>query len=332
MKILLTGGTSLLGAETVRQLLDAGHQVRSLQRSPSNREGPGFEEHLGAIEDREAVDRAMVGMDRVIHLAARVGVVGSADQFQRTNVDGTRNIIRSAVANDLSGMVQVSTPSVAHSGASLHGAAAEPADPTTCRGAYARSKAQAELLALGASSPNFPVVAIRPHLVIGPGDTQLVGRIVSRAAAGRLAWIGSGQALVDTVWVDNAAAALVAAVTNVARCASRAYVVSNGEPRPIRELVERILDCADVPADARQVSRGAALRAGALVDSIWPRLAGRVLAEEAEPPLTRFLAEQLSTAHWFDQRAVRADLNWQPHVSLDEGFRRLSAWFADQSS
>ena len=108
--------------------------------------------------------------------------------------------------------VHVSSPSVAHYGQSLVGASAGRADPDRARGHYARSKAQAELIALAANSPPFPVVAIRPHLIWGPGDTQLVGRIVDRARAGRLAIVGSGASLIDTTYIDNAADALVAAL------------------------------------------------------------------------------------------------------------------------
>ena len=80
------------------------------------------------------------------------------------------------------------------------------------------------------------MVAIRPHLVWGPGDTQLVGRIVERARAGRLPRLGSGAALIDTTYIDNAASALAAALERAEDVHGRAYVVTNGEPRPVAEL------------------------------------------------------------------------------------------------
>jgi len=215
--------------------------------------------------------------------------------------------------------VQVSSPSVAHAGSALVGVGAQPADPEGARGSYARTKASAELAALAANAPGFAVVAIRPHLVWGPGDAQLVGRIVERAATGRLALVGAGTALIDTTYVDNAATALMAALDRAPAIGGRAFVVSNGEPRPVAELVERICAAAGAPAPVRHVPRRLATTIGAAVGTAWSWS-----RRTDEPPLTRFLAEQLGTAHWFDQRETRRELEWAPHVSLDEGFRRLA--------
>ncbi len=222
-------------------------------------------------------------------------------------------------------VVHVSSPSVAHDGSPIIGGGADPAVSAHGAAWYPETKAIAERMALAANGADTAVTVIRPHLVWGPGDTQLVGRIAERAAAGRLALVGGGTALVDTTYVDNATAALVAALDAVrpgARCAGRAYVVSNGEPRPIRELVEGICAAAGVPFEPRDVGLAVARRVGSVIDRVWPRL-GR----EDEPPLTRFLADQLGTAHWFDPRPARDDLGWTPHVSIDDGLRELAEWF-----
>ena len=152
----------------------------------------------------------------MIHLAARVGVIGTEDDFVSVNVGGTRNVIAAAAEHGIASVVHVSSPSVAHGGEALIGAGAD--EPTTGRSRawYAESKALAEIEALAAASPTMGVVAIRPHLVWGPGDTQLVGRIVERARQGRLALVGGGTALVDTTYIDNAVDALVAAVDQIA--------------------------------------------------------------------------------------------------------------------
>ena len=148
---------------------------------------------------------------------------------------------------------------MAHAGHSLVGAPAGPADARKTRGHYATSKAMAEAAALGASSDAMPVVAIRPHLVWGPGDTQLVGRVVERARRGRLALVGSGTALVDTTYVENAACALVAAVDRASQLGGRALVVSNGEPRTVSELMARLLAAAGEAVAPRHVPRPVAL-------------------------------------------------------------------------
>lgn len=323
MRVLITGSTSLLARATAESLLARGDEVVMLQRGASTFDAPQVR---GDVRDADAVRRAMTGCDAVVHAAAKVGIVGAWEDFRSINVDGTANVIGAARELGLSRVVHVSTPSVSHAGHSLVGALADPPVTGRTNAHYAESKAIAERLALGAASDALPIVAIRPHLVWGPGDTQLVGRIVERARAGRLALVGGGTALIDTTYLDNAASALVAALDAAvpgAACVGRAYVIANGEPRPIRELIEGILRAAGVTASPREVPLRVATGVGSVVERLW----GRMKPDE-EPPLTRFLAEQLGTAHWFDPRPARTDLHWQPTVSIDEGLARLTTWFA----
>jgi 2-alkyl-3-oxoalkanoate reductase len=319
VKILVTGATSLLGAAVAQRLQARGDDVTVFQRRPSEL---GFREVLGDVSDRRAVETAVAGAEVVIHLAARVTVVGPWSAFAETNITGTANTLDAARAAGVNRFVYVSSPSVANAGASLVGAPAGPANPDLARDHYSRSKASAELLALGAVRDGFSVVAVRPHLVWGPGDTQLIGRIVSRARQGRLAVIGSGAALIDTTYIDNAADAIFATADHAGELAGRALVVSNGQPRPVRELLNRIALAAGVEPPRLRVPVGVARSAGAVVERVWERL-----RREDDPPITRFLAEQLSTAHWFDQRETRKALGWHPEVDLEEGFARLESWF-----
>ena len=318
MRVLVTGASGMLGRVTATRLAERGDEVTVLQRRPAGLPGA---EVLGDITDPDAVGRAAAGQDAVVHLAAKVDVVGRWADYVRANVTGTATVVDACRAAGVPRLVHVSSPSVAHGGAALAGAGADPADPDRARGAYARSKALAERLALAADSPALAVLAIRPHLVWGPGDTQLVARIVARARAGRLPLIGTGAALVDTTYVDNAAAALVAAVDAPAH--GEPLVVSNGEPRPIGEILARLCAAAGVPAPRRRVPYPLARLAGTAVDGVWA-----ATRRTDTPPLTRFLAEQLATAHWFDQRHTRTTLTWTPHVSLDEGFTRMATWYA----
>ena len=350
VRVLVTGARGMLGRAVALALAARGDDVTVLQRRPS---GLPVREVLADLGDPDApLDAALAGQDAVVHLAAKVDVVGPWRDYARTNVDGTRRLLAAARAAGVARFVHVSSPSVAHAGDALVGAGAGPADPGGARGHYARSKALAEQAVLtsddappthaargtNADSPynaNSPdrdarladrrqlaeprratrpaVVVVRPHLVWGPGDTQLVGRILARARAGRLAVVGTGTALIDTTYVDDAVDALVAALDRATDLHGRVLVVSGGEPRPVAELLASI--CAAVGAPAPRVSVPARLArvAGAVAETLWRH----------EPPMTRFLAEQLSTAHWFDQRETRAALGWAPRVGLDEGFRRL---------
>lgn len=320
MRVLLTGATSMIGRETVRRLRARGDVVTVLQRS-------AFEDAdaciQGSITDPSVLVQAVANQDAVIHLAAKVDIVGPADEFIAVNVEATKNLLAASQGAGVGRFVYVSSPSVAHSGDSIVGGGAAPADPSKTTGHYATTKATAELAALASSSESMPVVAIRPHLVIGPGDTQLIERLIDRAKAGRLRLVGSGLALVDVTWVDNAADALVAAVDHAPEHSGEAFVVSNGEPRTVEELFTRITTAAGVDWSPKRVPAKVAIGAGSLIEKIWDRR-GR----EDEPPITGFAAEQLATAHWFDQQRTRDALDWEPAVTLDEAWPLLTEHYA----
>ena len=326
MKVLVTGTGSLLLGGIASELVRRGDDVVCVQRRSTTFDGyQNARQVLADIRDADAIAQAAHGCDAVIHGAARVGVVGSQKEFYDTNVTGTINILHAAEKHDISRLVLVSTPSVAHTGDSLIGAPAGDAEIGRTHSYYAESKAIAERAVLNARNNHLAVVAIRPHLVWGPGDTQLVGRIVERAASGRLAVIGTGNALVDSTYIDNAISVHIAALDALhvgSASDGKAYVVSNGEPRSVNELMRSMCAAADIPFEPRHLSLAFGIRLGSLIERLWP------LFRSSEPPITRFIAEQLGTAHWFDQRAVQEDLGWTPHVSLDEGFQRLTQWFA----
>ena len=320
MKVLVTGATSFLGQHIVGQLVDRGDTVTTFQRSSFD--GPGISIR-GSIKDSDAINKAVANQQAVIHLAAKVAPVGSWKDFYSINVEGTSAVHAAAAAEGISKFIYISTPSVAHCGSSISGQSALPAMPDKVIGHYARSKAIAEHWLLQQSNRSLPVVALRPHLVIGPGDPQLIGRVVNRALHNRLFTVGSGLALVDTTWVDNAASATIAALDRCEFLAGKALVVSNGEPRTIFELFSQITAAANIQWNQRSISPKIATLAGHLIEKVW-----LLSHKKSEPPITSFMAKQLSTAHWFDQSDTTSALHWQPKISLDEGFELLHKWFA----
>lgn len=325
MRVLVTGASGMLGAGVARALAARGDDVTVLQRRPA---GLGLPEVLADVADPGAVRAAVAGHEAVVHLAAKVNVTGAWPEYERANVVGTRSVVDACRAQGVRRLVYVSSPSVAHAGASLVGAGADPADPSGARGPYARSKALGEQLALAADDHELKVLAIRPHVVWGPGDTQLVARIVDRARRGGLPLIGSGAALVDSTYVTNAVDALVAAVDRCDEVHGRALVVSNGEPRPIGELLGGMCAAAGAPRPTRRVPTRLASAVGSLVETAWAlRRRGSSTTDEGDPPMTRFVVEQMSTAHWFDQRETQRLLDWRPKISIDEGLVALARAF-----
>ncbi|MDO5492065.1 MAG: NAD-dependent epimerase/dehydratase family protein [Nesterenkonia sp.] len=322
-RVLVTGASGLLGRSVAQRLVDLGYEVTTLQRSASGVEGA--REVRGSLNDADAVAEAVSGQDVVVHMAAKVSVSGPREDFVRVNVDGTRAIFDAAEAAGVRRVLHVSSPSTAHSGSSLVGVGAGPADPENAEGNYAQTKAAAELLAEERGRTAFggagmAVLIIRPHLVWGPGDTQLTARIVDRSRSGRMPILGTGAPLVDTIYIDNAVDAFVAGVRRLPQIAGRRLVLTNGEPRPIGELISGFAEAGGAPRPRLRIPPAVAKVLGLVVEKLW------ALGEhDDEPPMTKFLAEQLSTAHWFDQRETREALDWEPEISIDEGMALLAA-------
>ena len=327
MRALVTGGGGFLGGALVGRLLDRGWDVRSLARGdyPELR-ARGVEVVRGDITDPVRVETAVAGSDAVFHVAARVGVGGPARPYREANVGGTSNVIAACRRQGVGRLVFTSSPSVVHGGGDLAGADESLPYPVHHLAAYPATKAKAERLVLGANGPSLATTALRPHLVWGPGDTHLVPGLLARARSGRLRFVGDGTARIDATYVDNAAEAHVLAAERLASSgapAGRAYFIANGEPVPLRELVNAILATAGLPAVTATVPYPVAHVAGAVAELAW-RLARR----SDDPPLTRFVARQLATDHWFDLTAARRDLGYVPEVTTEQGLARLAASFA----
>ncbi len=324
MRVLVTGGSGLLGRRTIAALAARGHEVVALQRRASTE--LDCAQALADVTDAAAVAAAATGCDAIVHGAARVGVVGSRAEFRHVNVGGTEAVVAACREVGVPRLVVVSSPSVGYESAATMGEGARaPIVRRRDRSWYSESKAEAEVLALAANGQDLAVTAIRPHAIWGPGDTQLIGRIVERARAGRLFVVAGGTALIDTTYVDNAADALVAATEQLDSghpLAGRAFVVSNGEPLPVRVLLEWICEAAGVPGPRRDVPLPVARALSGLAERIWARS-----RPGDEPPATRFLVDQLALAHWFDPRPFRDATGWRPAVSVAEGMRRLAASF-----
>ncbi len=325
MKALVTGGGGFLGGAIVRQLVARGDTVATLSRGHyPTLTTLGVTQFQGDIADAAAVDAAVVGQDVVFHVAAKAGIWGRRADFHAANVVGTANVLAACRAHAVRRLVYTSSPSVVFDGNDLENANESVPYPAHYEAAYPRTKAEAERLVLAANGQDLATVALRPHLIWGPGDNHLVPRLLARARAGRLRRIGRVDKLVDTVYIDNAAAAHLLAADRLAPGAApagKAYFIANGEPVPLWGLVDRILATAGLPPLRRTTPVWLAVLAGRLCEMTWGclRLPG-------EPPMTRFVARELATAHWFDLTAARRDLGYVPEVTLDEGLRRLGEW------
>jgi nucleoside-diphosphate-sugar epimerase len=324
-RALVTGGGGFVGLAVVRKLRERGVEttVVGRHRYPAA-EKLGARCLVGDIRDLEFMTRAVAGHDTVFHVAAKAGIWGSYADYYSVNVTGTGNVIAACRSQGVRVLVHTSTPSVVFAGHDLEGGdeTLPYSESPLCH--YAATKIFAEQKVLAANSEELRTAALRPHLVWGPGDTQIIPRLLQRGRQGRLRIVGSGCNRVDISYIDNVADAHLLAAENLAGPATasgQAFFISQGEPVVLWEWINALFARVDVPQVTRRVPLSRARKAGHLLELFFSllRLGG-------EPPMTRFLAEQLARSHWFSIAKARILLGYSPRVSTGEGMDRLVAW------
>jgi nucleoside-diphosphate-sugar epimerase len=327
MKVLVTGGGGFVGSYVIDLLLARGYAVRSFGRSPQPQlVAKGVEVICGDLASADDVRTACVGMDAVFHVAAKAGVWGSWESYYRPNVLGTRNVLAACRAEGVGRLVYTSTPSVVFNGQPIRGAGTELPYGSNWLCHYAHSKALAEQDALAGNGPELKVVALRPHLIFGPGDPHLLPRVIESVLAGRLKIVGAGRNRVDVSYVADVAAAHLNALDalDAGKCAGRAYFISQGEPVELWPWLNQILLGLGHPPLTQRIPFGAAYAAGAVAELVW-----KLCSRAGEPPITRFVAVELAKDHYFDIEVTKRELGYQPafdvQASLSDTIRDLKA-------
>lgn len=322
-KILVTGGGGFLGGAIVRRLVERGDQVVSFARSSyADLKALGVRQIQGDISDKTAVERACRGVDLVFHVAAKPGIWGRYADYYSTNVTGTQNVISGCLKNHVSRLIYTSSPSVIFDGTDMEGVDESTPYPDKYYTHYPKTKAIAETFVLKATGNNLMTIILRPHLIWGPGDTHFVPRIIERAR--RLVRVGNGRNLVDTIYIDNAAEAHILAADALEKkpeLSGNIYFISQDEPIPAWDMINAILKAAGLDPVKRSIPHQAAWLIGAMFEFIY-----RTFDIDQEPQMTRFLADELATAHWFDISAAKNDLGYVPRISIKEGLENLENW------
>jgi len=324
--ILVTGGGGFLGRAIVEQLLARGDAVRVFARSDyPDLAARGVEVIHGDLRDAKQVDAAVAGCAAVIHTAALAGIWGKRSEYEAINVKGTRHILTACTRYRVNRLVFTSSPSVTFAGRDQCGCDETLPYPTRWLCDYPRTKALAEQAALAANgAAGLLTCALRPHLIWGPGDPHLIPRLIARARAGQLRRIGPGTNLIDTIYVENAARAhlqALDALTPGSAVCGRAYFLSQGEPVNCWDWIDQVLALVDLPPTGRAIGLRTARLIGACCEAVYTlfRLPG-------EPRMTRFLAAQLGTSHYYDITRARRDFAYSPEISTTEGMKKLGVW------
>ena len=323
MKILVTGGGGFLGSAVCRQLLARGDEVTAYQRSASDElEKLGVRIIRGSITDAEKLNAAVNGVDAVIHTAAKAGVWGPYDDYFQPNVTGTENVITACLSNGIRKLVFTSSPSVTHADGDIEGGDESLPYAGQYNSPYPATKALAEQRVMAANCPDLHTVSLRPHLIWGPGDNHLLPHLLERAKSGKLKLPGPDK-LIDTIYIDNAARAHLLALDRLQSdpetVGGKTYFVSNDEPLAQRRVIGGLLKAAGLEVDIQPISPRIAIAAGTLLETGW-----KLLRLKSEPPITRWAAEHLSTAHWYDISAAKRDLGYTVETSIAEGMEILA--------
>ena len=322
MKALITGGSGYLGSRIAQMLRARGDDVVILGRNiyPQHNEA-GIRAIRADLRDATAIEKACEGIDAVFHVGALVGIWGRRKTYWDINVNGTKNVLNGCRVHGVRQLVYTSSASVVFDENALCGVDESQPYATRYLANYPETKAVAERMILAANGPTLATVALRPHLIWGPGDPHLIPRVIERARHGRLVQVGDGENLVDITYVDNAAEAhlrAAEALAAAASCAGRAYFLSQGEPVPLWPWLNEILAAVGIPKVTQTVSYRRAYRVGAMLEGVH-----RLVPTVREPRMTRFLAVQLAKSHYFDISASRRDLGYHPRISTAEGVHCL---------
>jgi len=320
MKVLVTGGGGFVGSYVIERLLARGYAVRSFGRSPQpSLAAKGVEVLCGDLASAQDVRAACVGVDAVFHVAAKAGVWGTWESFYVPNVVGTRNVVEACKAEGVGRLVYTSTPSVVFNGQPIRGGGQEMPYGRNWLCHYAHTKAIAEEEALGANGDTLKVVALRPHLIFGPGDPHLLPRVIDRVKAGRLKIVGDGNNRVDVSYVEDVAAAHLNALDALESGAGegQAYFISQGEPVALWPWLNQVLVGLGHPPLTKHIPLALAYAAGSGAEFVW-----KLLAKKGDPPITRFVAVELAKDHYFDIKAAHQDLGYRPAFGMEAALRR----------
>lgn len=323
MHALVTGGGGFLGLYIVEQLAARGDRVRVLCRGNYPRLNElGVECIPGDVRDPVAVDRACAGVETVFHVAAVSGIWGPWEHYHGINTLGTENVITGCHKHGVARLVYTSSPSVIYDGRDHAGANESLPYPPSYLCHYPHSKALAERAVLAASqSGGLTTCALRPHLIWGPRDNHLIPRLIARARSGRLRRVGRGENLISMSYVENAAHAHLLSADRLvpgSPLCGQAYFINEPEPVNLWQWIDDLLALAGLPSVRKSISSRVAYAVGAVLETVYSaaHLSG-------EPPMTRFLAQQLGGTHYYDTSKAARDFGYAPLVSVAEGLRRL---------
>lgn len=326
-RYLVTGGGGFVGKALCRELKRQGHYVLSLSRGAyPDLEAAGIHtKQVDISSDLDSWVGLFEGIDGVFHTAAKVNMWGDYEDFYTTNVIGTRNVMAACRRSGVKRLVYTSSPSVIHTGENLRNVDESLEYPKHFHAFYPQTKAQAEEEALGADHHGvMQTVALRPHLIWGPNDTNLIPTILERARAGRLIRIGSGENMVDLTYIDDCVRAHILAMKALENTpdvvSGKAYFISQGDPVNMWQWINQVLAVHGLSPIKRALSTRVAYPLACAME--YGAKALSLVGIKVTPLLTRFLVSEMSTDHYFNIARAKRDLGYFPSCSIADAMEK----------
>jgi len=321
MNVLVTGGGGFLGTYVIKELLKRNYTVTNLSRhNYTHLEELGVSTlnvDLSAAENVDALD--LSPFEAIFHIAALAGVWGKYDNYYSINYTGTVNLFNKAKKDGVQYIVYTSTPSVVFGKDDIIKGDEKLDYPENYLTAYAQTKSMAEKFIL--EQKDIKSIALRPHLIWGPGDPHILPRLKEKARLGKLKRVGDGENLVDIIYVENAAIAHVDALKALVdnpSLSGNPYFIGQENPVNLWEFINTLLVKSKLEPVEDSVSFSLAYKVGYLLEKAFSLL-GII---KPEPPMTRFVATQLAKSHYFSHDKATKDFGYHPHVSIEEGLNR----------
>jgi nucleoside-diphosphate-sugar epimerase len=323
MKVLVTGATGFLGHHIAKMLKDQGHDVFNFSRSHNSElDEISVQTIKGDLADKAAIEKSLEGIEAVFHVASKVGMWGKWEDFYNINYLGTKNLVDACKAQGIKTFVYTSTPSVVFGKDSIENGNESTPYPKEYLSLYAKSKALAEEYVLSTNDEDFKVCAIRPHLIYGERDKNIIPRLVDAQSKGKLKAVGNRDNLVDIIYVENAAQAHIDAFNELLdeqKNAGKAYFIGQERPVNLWEFIDQILECKGLGPVKKSISLSKAYKIGHIVEIFLKSF--RIF--NVHPPMTRFVALQFGTSHYFSHANAKNDFGYTPKVTIEESLQRL---------
>jgi nucleoside-diphosphate-sugar epimerase len=323
--VLVTGASGFLGGRLAEMLMNEGEQVTVLARSTSDlshlSRSPLHALRIvrGDLTDRESLQEAVSGVTHVFHCAAASTDWAPMEVYLNSNVRGTEMLLAAASKeSQLQRFVHVSTTDV-------YGYPAIPCDETgevlDTGLPYNRTKIQGERTVWLASREGLPVTVVRPATIYGPRGKAFVTDIAELLRHRQMAHINGGRATGGFLYVDNAAAAMIAAAQSTA-AEGQVYNLSDGTEATWNHYVAVLAKGLGCKPPWIDLPYGLAMAIAGAMEAPY----GWIKALPGRPMLTRHAVLLLARDQEFPSDKARGDFGFASQVSFEEGIARSVAW------